>query len=75
MFRVNDHLNKHAIESKVTIYFVGRSNVKQEDFHASLQEMEVTSGGMFLWPTDVVHQIDEDSPFWKLSASDIMSGK
>ncbi|KAJ3642430.1 hypothetical protein Zmor_025220 [Zophobas morio] len=75
VFRVNDHLNKHAIESKVTIYFVGRSNVKQEDFHASLQEMEVTSGGMFLWPTDVVHQIDEDSPFWKLSASDIMSGK
>jgi potassium inwardly-rectifying channel subfamily J, other len=44
------------------------------------QEMEVGADGsddrlMFIWPTLIVHKIDEDSPLYDVSAQDMLRDK
>lgn len=37
--------------------------------------LELNKCEVFMWPTDVVHEINEDSPLWDVSASDLMNLK
>ena len=44
----------------------------------SLLKTEAENGGednsvYLLWPTTVIHWIDEDSPFWKMSAEEMLT--
>lgn len=71
VFRIDDYLNKHAIDTNLMIFLTE----EKYDGEVSLQEIEVTSSGMYLWPTDIVHEINEKSPFWDMTACDFINKK
>lgn len=38
----------------------------------SLKTLKLEKPGILIWPVEVVHRIDEKSPFWDLSAKDLI---
>lgn len=68
MLRIRDYLNKHAISPIINMYLVNTDNPKLH-----IYEMKTQTLGMLFWPVDIVHEIDEKSPLWHLSASELMS--
>ncbi|KYB25424.1 inward rectifier potassium channel 2 [Tribolium castaneum] len=67
ILRISDHLNKHLISPEIKLYFVS------DNFE--LQELEIHSDTMLLWPSDIVHEIGEESPLWALSPRDFFQNR
>ncbi|XP_051171177.1 inward rectifier potassium channel 2-like isoform X1 [Leptopilina boulardi] len=78
MFRVGDMRKSHIIEAHVRAQMI-RKKVTREGETLPFFQTELKVGGdgeedkiFFIWPTTIVHKIDENSPLYRLSASDML---
>ncbi|XP_060527520.1 G protein-activated inward rectifier potassium channel 3-like isoform X2 [Cylas formicarius] len=67
IFRVRDCDKRHEAQNKIVAYVV--ENHARE---LSLKLLTLQPTGILIWPIDVVHKIDRFSPFWDISAKDLM---
>ncbi|XP_014205713.1 G protein-activated inward rectifier potassium channel 3-like isoform X2 [Copidosoma floridanum] len=78
MFRVGDMRKSHIIEAHVRAQMIKRKVTREGELLPFCQtELKVGGDGeedkiFFIWPTTVVHKIDEQSPLYHLSASDML---
>lgn len=81
MFRVGDMRKSHIIEAHVRAQIIKRKITKEGELLPFFQqELEVGADGsddrlMFIWPTLIVHKIDEESPLYDLSAQDMIKDR
>ncbi|KAJ8963563.1 hypothetical protein NQ314_005548 [Rhamnusium bicolor] len=67
IFRVRDSANKYECLTQMSAYLVQKR--KGELF---LKSIKLEPVGILIWPVEVVHRINEYSPFWDLSAKDLI---
>ncbi|XP_063981372.1 ATP-sensitive inward rectifier potassium channel 12-like isoform X3 [Diachasmimorpha longicaudata] len=78
MFRVGDMRKSHIIEAHVRAQMIKRKVTREGELLPFYQtELRVGGDGeedkiFFIWPTTIVHKIDEHSPLYHLSASDML---
>ncbi|XP_029157151.1 G protein-activated inward rectifier potassium channel 3-like isoform X2 [Nylanderia fulva] len=78
MFRVGDMRKSHIIEAHVRAQMIKRKITKEGELLPFFQtELQVGGDGeedkiFFIWPTTIVHKIDQHSPLYKISASDML---
>lgn len=74
--RVNDLGGKHWIGSNICIYMVKEATTSEgKTIPHYVTELTIKPYGMLFWPLDIVHEINSKSPFWHMSAKDIMTTK
>uniref|UniRef100_T1GNP6 Inward rectifier potassium channel C-terminal domain-containing protein n=1 Tax=Megaselia scalaris TaxID=36166 RepID=T1GNP6_MEGSC len=78
MFRVGDMRKSHIIEAHIRAQIIRKKITKEkEEIPFYQQELKIGADGgedrlMFIWPTTIVHKIDEFSPLYQLSARDML---
>ncbi|GAB0097976.1 G protein-activated inward rectifier potassium channel 3 [Sergentomyia squamirostris] len=78
MFRVGDMRKSHIIGANIRAQLIKCRTTKEGEFFQQFQtELAVGTDGcasdlFFIWPMIVVHKINEDSPFYTMSASDML---
>ncbi|XP_033215316.1 inward rectifier potassium channel 2-like isoform X2 [Belonocnema kinseyi] len=78
MFRVGDMRKSHIIEAHVRAQMIKKKVTREGELLPFFQtELKVGGDGeedkiFFIWPTTIVHKIDEKSPLYKISASDML---
>lgn len=78
MFRVGDMRKSHIIEAHVRAQMIKRKVTREGELLPFFQtELKVGGDGeedkiFFIWPTTIVHKIDEHSPLYRISASDML---
>jgi potassium inwardly-rectifying channel subfamily J len=79
IFRVGDMRRSHIIEAHVRAQLIKqRVTIEGEIIPFYQHELKVGGDGaeddriFFIWPTTIVHKIDESSPLYRLSASDML---
>lgn len=81
MFRVGDIRKSHIIGASVRAQLIKAHQTKEGEVNPQyLTELEVKTDGcnadlFFIWPMVVVHRIDETSPFYNMSAADMLQDK
>ncbi|XP_030752018.1 G protein-activated inward rectifier potassium channel 3-like isoform X3 [Sitophilus oryzae] len=81
MFRVGDMRKSHIIGASIRAQLIKSKLTKEGELLTNFQtELNVTADGcdgnlFFIWPMTIVHKIDEESPFYHLSASDLLQEK
>lgn len=79
MFRVGDMRKSHIIGATVRAQVIRTRTTKEgEVLSQHQQELEVGTDGQngdlfFIWPTTIVHRINESSPFYNMSAEDMLT--
>ena len=79
MFRVADMRKSHIIGATVRAQVIRTRTTKEgETLAQNQQELEVGTDGkngdlFFIWPTTIVHKINADSPFYNMSAEDMLT--
>ncbi|XP_026724911.1 G protein-activated inward rectifier potassium channel 3-like isoform X1 [Trichoplusia ni] len=78
MFRVGDMRKSHIVEAHIRAQIIRRKITREgEVLPFYQQELKVGADGeedrlMFIWPMTIVHKINEKSPLYNLSASDML---
>ncbi|XP_037964725.2 G protein-activated inward rectifier potassium channel 3 isoform X5 [Plutella xylostella] len=78
MFRVGDMRKSHIVEAHIRAQIIRRKITREgEVLPFYQQELKVGADGeedrlMFIWPMTIVHKINEKSPLYGLSASDML---
>ncbi|KAL0841346.1 hypothetical protein ABMA28_015056 [Loxostege sticticalis] len=78
MFRVGDMRKSHIVEAHIRAQIIRRKITREgEILPFYQQELKVGADGeedrlMFIWPMTIVHKINEKSPLYNLSASDML---
>ncbi|KAK0085386.1 hypothetical protein PV325_005296 [Microctonus aethiopoides] len=78
MFRVGDMRKSHIIEAHIRAQMIKRKVTREGELLPFFQtELKVGGDGeedkiFFIWPTTIVHKIDQNSPLYHLSASDML---
>ena len=77
MFRIGDMRSSHLVEAHVRALLIKRRVTKEGEI-LPLDHSDVNIGFdlgidriLLVWPVIVVHQIDCNSPFWKMSKDDL----
>lgn len=79
MFRVGDMRKSHIIGAAVRAQMIRSRTTKEGEILSQNQhELAVGTDGQngnlfFIWPTTIVHKINADSPFYNLSAEDMLT--
>lgn len=75
LFRVADFKQAHAIDTKIRAYlFEEKITCEGERIGKSQQRLKLENNGrvFLIWPQIVCHTIDEASPFYDMSAKDLL---
>ncbi|XP_031352874.1 G protein-activated inward rectifier potassium channel 3-like [Photinus pyralis] len=78
MFRVGDMRKSHIIEAHVRSQLIKHKVTKEgENLPFYQSELKIGCDGeedkiFFIWPTTIVHKIDETSPLYNMSATDLL---
>ncbi|CAF4823137.1 unnamed protein product [Pieris macdunnoughi] len=78
MFRVGDMRKSHIVEAHIRAQIIRRKITREGELLPFYQqELKVGADGeedrlMFIWPMTIVHKINEKSPLYNLSASDML---
>lgn len=78
MFRIGDMRKSHIIGASIRAQLIRKKQTKEGEILNNYQtELTVSADGcdgnlFFIWPMTVVHKIDNESPFYYLSASDLL---
>lgn len=81
MFRIGDMRKSHIIGANVRAQLIKPKVTKEGETIGHYQtELEVgtdacASDIFFIWPMVVVHKITPDSPFWNMSAADMIQDR
>ncbi|XP_011641037.1 G protein-activated inward rectifier potassium channel 3 isoform X1 [Pogonomyrmex barbatus] len=79
MFRVGDMRKSHIIGASVRAQIIRSRTTKEgEILSQHQQELVVGTDGengdlFFIWPTTIIHRINESSPFFDMSAEDMLT--
>ncbi|XP_043785778.1 uncharacterized protein LOC122711263 isoform X3 [Apis laboriosa] len=79
MFRVGDMRKSHIIGAAIRAQLIRSRTTKEgEVLSQNQQELAVGTDGQngnlfFIWPTTIVHRINEESPFYNMSAEDMLT--
>ncbi|XP_028134336.1 G protein-activated inward rectifier potassium channel 3 isoform X2 [Diabrotica virgifera virgifera] len=79
MFRVGDMRKSHIIGASIRAQLIRSKTTKEGEVLSNFQtELDVNADGcdgnlFFIWPMTIVHRIDENSPFYFLTASDMLN--
>lgn len=68
MFRVRDNGYRHIIGTSITAHLVQFC-----DEELALKTVPLEPYGLLIWPLEIVHKITPSSPFWNLSAKDLIT--
>ncbi|CAG0924329.1 unnamed protein product, partial [Notodromas monacha] len=81
LMRVGDMRKSHIIEAHVRVQMI-RRRVTAEGEVIPYDQRELNVGYdtgedrlFFIWPTTIVHMIDENSPFYSMSAADLVHSR
>lgn len=75
IFRVADFMQEHSIDSKIRAYlFEEKITLEGERIKKSQQRLKLENNGrvFLIWPNTVCHPIDKSSPFYDMSAKDLV---
>uniref|UniRef100_A0AAR5QAW1 Uncharacterized protein n=1 Tax=Dendroctonus ponderosae TaxID=77166 RepID=A0AAR5QAW1_DENPD len=78
MFRVGDMRKSHIIGASIRAQLIRSKKTKEGEILNNFQtELSVNADGcdgnlFFIWPMTIVHKIDVQSPFYQLSAGDLL---
>nr|XP_033335904.1 uncharacterized protein LOC117226056 isoform X2 [Megalopta genalis] len=81
MFRVGDMRKSHIIGAAVRAQVIRTRTTKEgEVLSQNQQELAVGTDGQngnlfFIWPTTIVHKINSESPFYTMSAEDMLTDR
>lgn len=81
MFRLGDIRKSHIIGATVTAHLIHSKQTKEGDLLKNHQttlrvKTDDCDGNLFLlWPLTIIHRIDENSPFYYISANDLLQDK
>lgn len=81
MFRVGDMRKSHIIGAGVRAQLIRTQTTKEgEVMSQHLTEMDIGSDEcgsdiFFIWPMIIIHKIDENSPLYNMSATDLLQDK
>ncbi|XP_043494847.1 uncharacterized protein LOC122519463 isoform X2 [Polistes fuscatus] len=81
MFRVGDMRKSHIIGAAIRAQMIRSRTTKEGEILSQNQhELAVGTDGQngnlfFIWPTTIVHKINAESPFYNLSAEDILTDR
>ncbi|XP_055389792.1 G protein-activated inward rectifier potassium channel 3 isoform X2 [Condylostylus longicornis] len=81
MFRIGDMRKSHIIGANVRAQLIRTKQTKEGElmsqYHTELEIGADDCGSdiFFIWPTLVVHRINEESPFYNMSAADLIQDK
>lgn len=81
MFRVGDMRKSHIIGANIRAQLIRTKTTKEGEVLSQYQtELDVGADGcandlFFIWPMIVCHKINEDSPFYNMSAADIIQDR
>ncbi|XP_044272328.1 ATP-sensitive inward rectifier potassium channel 12-like isoform X2 [Tribolium madens] len=81
MFRVGDMRKSHIIGASIRAQLIRARKTKEGEVLSNFQtELSVSADGcdnnlFFIWPMTITHKIDEESPLYHLSASDMLQDK
>lgn len=81
MFRVGDMRKSHIIGANVRAQLIRTKSTKEGEIMSQyLTELEIGADScgsniFFIWPMIVMHRINENSPLYNLSASDLIQDK
>lgn len=81
MFRVGDMRKSHIIGANIRAQLIKPKTTKEGEILNQFQtELNVGADGcnadlFFIWPMTIVHKIDENSPFYALSAGDLLQDR
>ncbi|XP_066152029.1 ATP-sensitive inward rectifier potassium channel 11-like [Euwallacea fornicatus] len=67
IFRVRDYDMRYECHTNIVAYLA-----EEKAGELSLKTLKLERTGILIWPVEVVHRIDESSPFWDLSAKDLL---
>ncbi|XP_050307425.1 ATP-sensitive inward rectifier potassium channel 11-like isoform X2 [Anthonomus grandis grandis] len=67
IFRIRDYDLRYRCHTKIVAYVA-----EEKGGELTLKVLKVNPPGILIWPLDVIHKIDESSPFWDLSAKDLI---
>ncbi|XP_044745837.1 G protein-activated inward rectifier potassium channel 2-like [Coccinella septempunctata] len=70
IFRTRDPSRKYEFQNSIRAFLI-----KMRNGDYLLKTLKLEPIGIILWPTEIVHRITETSPFWDLSAKDLVSRK
>ncbi|XP_043521994.1 uncharacterized protein LOC122534953 isoform X3 [Frieseomelitta varia] len=79
MFRVGDMRKSHIIGAAIRAQLIRSRTTKEgEVLSQNQQELAVGTDGQngnlfFIWPTTIVHRINAESPFYNMSAEDMLT--
>ncbi|XP_012271695.1 uncharacterized protein LOC105695047 isoform X2 [Orussus abietinus] len=79
MFRVGDMRKSHIIGATVRAQLIRSRTTREGEFLSqNQQELKVGTDGtggdlFFIWPNTIVHRIDQESPFYDMSAEDMLT--
>jgi len=78
IFRIGDLRNEsHLLGTKISLRMIRRKITEEGEIYQDMENLKVTpdtnseSCLLFVWPLDIVHLIDKDSPFYEMSAADL----
>lgn len=67
IFRVRDEYKRYELHTKINAYLV----INRVEGPA-LRRIFLEKPGPLIWPIEIVHKITPSSPFWDLSAKDLL---
>lgn len=72
IFRVKDLNGKYWARTSIKAVLIRRKNLKEGDsLPYYFENLKLENTGLLIWPQEVVHRIDKNSPFWKMSKLDM----
>lgn len=67
IFRIRDEYKRYELHTKVNAYLV-----INRIGGPSLKKIVIEKPGPLIWPIEIIHKITPSSPFWDLSAKDLL---
>jgi potassium inwardly-rectifying channel subfamily J len=71
VFRITDLTGKISIGTKITMYFVDKQ-VKSITNSFDMKQMNVQPHGFLIFPIEIIHVIDSQSPLWKIPPHELL---
>ncbi|KRT84425.1 hypothetical protein AMK59_11, partial [Oryctes borbonicus] len=67
IFRVRDVYGKYWAKTNIRAVLIRRKNLKEGDtLPYYFENLKLEDAGLLIWPQEVVHKINESSPFWNM---------
>ncbi|XP_060527542.1 ATP-sensitive inward rectifier potassium channel 11-like isoform X2 [Cylas formicarius] len=74
VFRIHDFSRKIWCGTNISLYFIDKES-DHVDAEFEMQQMAIEPHGLLIFPLEIEHVIDEDSPLWKFRPLEILQAR